>query len=87
MQTEIWGPEWDLGYPFTRIITGNTPERFENAMRTVAEKLMKLPQKHKFMNINSWNEWTEGSYLEPDLRYGFGYLDAVRKVAESVGRG
>ena len=87
VQTEIWGPDWDLGYPFTRIITGNTPERFENAMRVVAEKLMKLPQKHKFMNINSWNEWTEGSYLEPDLRYGFGYLDAVRKVAESVGRG
>ena len=86
VQTEVW--DWDrrLGYPFTDIIGGNTPERFENAVRVVGEKLMKLPQKHKFMNINSWNEWTEGSYLEPDQRNGYAYLDAVKKARESIDR-
>ncbi|MBP5181414.1 MAG: glycoside hydrolase family 99-like domain-containing protein, partial [Lentisphaeria bacterium] len=84
VQTEVW--DWDerLSYPYTRIISGNTPERFGNAVRVVAEKLLKLPQKHKIMNINSWNEWTEGSYLEPDQRYGTGYLEALKKVYDSL---
>jgi hypothetical protein len=32
------------------------------------------------ITINSWNEWTETSYLEPDTKYGYGYLEAIRKV-------
>ena len=34
----------------------------------------------KLITINSWNEWTEGSYLEPDQHFGFGYLEAIRRV-------
>ncbi len=32
------------------------------------------------ININCWNEWTEGSYLEPDEVHGMKYLEAVRDV-------
>ncbi|MBP5664820.1 MAG: glycoside hydrolase family 99-like domain-containing protein, partial [Clostridia bacterium] len=32
------------------------------------------------ITVNSWNEWTESSYLEPDTKYGYGYLDAIKKV-------
>ena len=32
------------------------------------------------ITINSWNEWTEMSYLEPDDVNGYGYLEAVRDV-------
>jgi hypothetical protein len=32
------------------------------------------------ITINSWNEWTETSYLQPDNLYGYGYLEAVKRV-------
>ena len=32
------------------------------------------------ITINAWNEWVEGSYLLPDMLYGFEYLEAVKDV-------
>ena len=32
------------------------------------------------ITVNSWNEWTETSYLEPDDLYGYGYLEAIKRV-------
>jgi hypothetical protein len=34
----------------------------------------------RIVNLNCWNEWTEGSYLDPDQRNGMKYLEAVREV-------
>jgi hypothetical protein len=38
------------------------------------------PAQPPLVTINSWNEWTETSYLQPDDLYGYGYLEAVRNV-------
>ncbi len=58
----------------------NTPERFEKALRKAKAWVDARPKLHPLITINSWNEWTETSYLEPDNVYGYGYLEAVKKV-------
>ena len=44
------------------------------------DKLLADTKGPRIMNIYCWNEWTEGSYLEPDIRNQYGYLEAVKSV-------
>ena len=67
-------------YPFGTVITNNTPELFEVALRDVAEFMSSDVAKGSLIHIGCWNEWTEGSYLEPDTQYGYGRLEAVKRV-------
>ena len=64
----------------------NTPERFEQALRKAKAYLDARPHLHPLITINSWNEWTETSYLQPDNVYGYGYLDAVKKIFVEDGK-
>lgn len=69
----------NFGYPYTNTISNNTPEQFRRALQAVKERLSTRDE-NRILNINAWNEWTEGSYLEPDKTYGTGYLKAIQKV-------
>ncbi len=69
-----------LGYPFMATLSGNTPQAFEGALVQVKAFLDEEDRGHRLFNINCWNEWTEGSYLEPDTTNGMAYLEAIREV-------
>jgi hypothetical protein len=68
------------GYPFMNTIKDNTPENFRAALDLAKQRLLAENNGLRILNLNCWNEWTEGSYLEPDTVHGMAYLDAVRKV-------
>ena len=74
-----WAP---VGYPFMNTIGNNTPENFKIALQKTKEKLLADRNGPRILNINCWNEWTEGSYLEPDKVSGMAYLEAVKEVFE-----
>ena len=69
----------NVGYPFTPCLSGNTPQRFQDALRVIKTR-MEPRKAPRILTINSWNEWTEGSYLEPDSLFGLQYLQAIRSV-------
>ncbi|UCH32997.1 MAG: glycoside hydrolase family 99-like domain-containing protein [Armatimonadota bacterium] len=60
----------------------NTPELFEDMCRRAKALLeeREQPPKLRMAIIEAWNEFGEGSYIEPTRPYGFGYLDAIRRV-------
>jgi hypothetical protein len=68
------------GYPFTPVLSENFPAAFEKVLAHMRAKMDADPSQARILTINSWNEWTEGSYLEPDTHNGLGYLQAIRTV-------
>ncbi len=69
-----------LGYPHTSILVNNTPSEFKKALEAARTYVERGHLSTPMITINSWNEWTEGSYLEPDTVHGMGYLEALRDV-------
>ena len=59
---------------------GNTPESFGAYLQQAKDYLDKRPGQTPLILINAWNEWVEGAYLEPDMKWGYGYLEAVKRV-------
>ena len=70
----------DFGYPFMNTISNNTPANFRQALELTKHRLLAQATGPRVVTINCWNEWTEGSYLEPDTVHGLQYLEAVAAV-------
>jgi hypothetical protein len=70
----------NAGYPHMSVITGATPAAFRNYLEKAKAYLDTRPPGERVLTINSWNEWTEGSYLEPDTLTKMGYLEALKAV-------
>jgi len=73
-------PYENLGYPYMPILTDNAPQEFGAALRQARAFLDRGLTTPPILTINAWNEWTEGSYLEPDTTHGLGYLEQIERV-------
>lgn len=74
-------PQWDHSPRSGKrgtILYNSSPEKFkkhvEYALRLVKDK------KNKLIFLKSWNEWAEGNYMEPDLKYGKGYIKVLGEI-------
>lgn len=79
-------PNWDHSPRSGKnsvIITDSTPENFQNHCERVLESV-KDKQGVNMVFIRAWNEWGEGNYMEPDLKYGKGHIQALRNALKKV---
>lgn len=62
------------------IYVNSTPQNFENHIKDALKIVENKQNEHKIIFLRSWNEWGEGNYVEPDIKYGHGYLDAIKNT-------
>jgi hypothetical protein len=76
-------PRWDktprLGKQ-AYVYTGSTPELFEKSVRQAVSYVQNKEPEHRIIFLQAWNEWGEGNFMEPDLEFGHGFLDALKSV-------
>lgn len=69
-----------------RIFVGCTPLRYRSWLKGILEQEARHNSNaESLLFINAWNEWAEGTFLEPDQRYGTSYLDATKSVLTTFG--
>lgn len=69
-------------WPGTPIVVNETPAAFEALARAAFAYLNARPEIEPVLTIGCWNEWTEGHYLLPDTKHGFGMLRALSRALE-----
>lgn len=74
-------PQWDRSPRagnYDGIYINATPENFQKHIKQALEHINHKENEHKILFLRSWNEWGEGNYVEPDMKYGHGFLDALK---------
>jgi lipopolysaccharide biosynthesis protein len=70
----------DTSYAFEYSCPGAFQAWLEEAIRVTREQ---HSEGERIVFINAWNEWGEGTHLEPDRRFGHRYLEATRNALEA----
>ena len=83
----VIGPNWDhtpRSGSWGLVLQNSHPKYFKQIAKRAIDIVKSKPQDEQIIIIKSWNEWGEGNYMEPDLQYGWGYLDALKEaIAET----
>ncbi len=68
------------------LFLGCTPTSYAYWLARAIERARRtLPAAERFVFINAWNEWAEGTYLEPDAAYGSQFLEATSDALDASG--
>jgi hypothetical protein len=79
-------PNWDHSPRSGRkghILHKSTPEKFNKHVLKVLESVSDKKEENQIIFLKSWNEWAEGNYIEPDLKFGKQYLEILRNAINS----
>lgn len=66
------------------VYSGATPMKFRAWLKGVLEQEGSRQNSSPFVFINAWNEWAEGTYLEPDTKYRYAYLEVLKSFSSDV---
>ncbi len=65
------------------VMLDNAPENMKQWLIDIMLESRKIHSpEENFVFLSSWNEWAEGSHLEPDYKYGYAWLQAVKEAHE-----
>lgn len=76
-------PQWDRSPRSGKravIYHGSTPDLFKKHLQDVIKAVENRQAEKRIVFLRSWNEWGECNYIEPDIKYGMAYLDALKEV-------
>ena len=62
------------------VFHGASPGAYEEWLHALVTAARLEHPEHRLVFINAWNEWAEGAHIEPDVRFGSGYLEATRRA-------
>jgi glycosyltransferase involved in cell wall biosynthesis len=80
-------PSWDNSARRKKnafILADSSPEAYEYWLTETLRNVSDRPESQQLVFINAWNEWAEGNHLEPDQKFGRGYLEATRRALETA---
>ncbi|MFN9864755.1 MAG: glycoside hydrolase family 99-like domain-containing protein [Bacteroidota bacterium] len=78
-------PNWDHSPRSGRrgnIFVNSNPQAFKKHAKQVLDTVKEKTPEHRIIFLKSWNEWAEGNYMEPDLKFGRGYIDALKQAVD-----
>ena len=64
----------------SRILKDSTPDKWYYLCHIIREIIENRRNEENLVFIKAWNEWGEGNYLEPDLKYGKCYIEKTHKA-------
>jgi hypothetical protein len=64
---------------------GSTPELFREMLKKPVRKVERRAAEDRIVFVKAWNEWAEGSHLEPDTVHGHRYLEAIGDCVRPTG--
>lgn len=82
-------PSWDntaRTHNRAVVILNGTPDNYEYWLASTLDIALDSCKSDPLVFVNAWNEWAEGCHLEPDRKYGRGFLEATLRAKQGVRR-
>lgn len=79
-------PNWDHSPRSGKramILKNSTPELFKKLVLRAIHFIRNKPEQLQIILLKSWNEWGEGNYMEPDEKFGKGYINSLKEALSS----
>ncbi len=76
-------PNWDRSPragKYAVIWDDSRPSYFKEHVQEVLNGIRN--KNNKIIFLKSWNEWAEGNYMEPDTKFGHGYIKALKEALD-----